>query len=1418
MASLPLKKIVITAVLLLSMTGLVSALTGSGTSSDPFQISTCSEFEQIENNLSSEFELTSDIDCSGSNPTAITGTFSGVLDGNGYTIANADIVKGNYASALFSEVDSATIANVTFDSITNTDGMSNDYSGSAIVAGRSTGSTTTMRNVVINNSKVNVTGIGNGNSGSFFGYIYSGGATIENSKLLNTDIIGGLAGGIGVAKNDFNYFDVNKTYLKDVYVRSETGEGAGLIGATGGNPSTLSNTFAENLTFRIDDTSLRPSMFITNPTADISNTYVTGEYICNDNSNDCPVFNNRAVDETNAVNDTYFALTASGTYADDVTWGNVGESFNDVYVDGSLNDYLYSKPENITNLTTSEMQGSSAETNMAGLDFTDTWITRTNDYPTFQYYYSLPEPTANFTQINPADGASFTLYAGETSGTVDFEGNITSDTGGEACIYLTGNGYDQCIYNESITSGTETTLTYSKSLSTGNYSWQLRFTGNGQTIDSGQYNNFSINEPTVTADFNLTNPPDNETYTITPTSSVDVNFAGEVNPSHNGTASINLNGQNYSWAELTNTSVTENQWNSLSHTETISENGTYTWDMEYEAGGNTVLSPEYNFTIIEEEQGVLDTSVYFGNNTPAIGATIKTKPGTTTDVTTELDIDLTDYTNDNQFRDTWNLYIDGDFEGSIENFVNGSQVVRPQRTVFDAEIGSTFTWNHKLEPVSFSGDTYQSSNYTFDVVAEEVPDTSVYDLNYSQYELVKQWDNPTSSSNDVSSSGVTNTGEAYVVGLVGRYGDSDFRKYNLTSDSKLNMVNANLGWATPVRDPKNMIGNDGKIGMAGWTGTDRTRLLVFNSSVEAESSTNTGSGGSDNVGVITAFNQEYSIVSLSEFGETAPYDYRIYKTDSNLDFVNSYSSNIDFPSGSSQIDIGLNEDYMFLVVDNNGQIELQKYELGTFTLEATKNLSEVTTVNVRTDKGVITYNSTVEVFDTANLDTVETINFSSSTSDAVITPGHDKVVVNLGGSFKVYDRATDSIEFTRNYGYNDVDISDSGQLMTVVANANSYLYHIDANLPAETLQFQNLRYGRYNYTSGGIDETSYFQASDVWQSRVDYSGGQADDCMDIYVRPKEGWNPVPAGYNTTTWSSFSKTHCVGNLEDDFIVSPIITVKDFPLNQTADYEIFAGGFINQTDPSVLTSKAETDVSTSIETFNVNLTDKQLIATLNLSRPGDNYLYSFKNASEGTIPYEFTVEGNKPDVDIRLNVYDTNDSLIPGVGETYIDVDITQRFSDTGTFGIPESLQVENGTYDVELNVTDGVSTETKSNTIYLRENVTGNKTDSPVDEVEETQYIEKIVGWIGDLGSSINSAVLSQFSTTATSVLALIVTLLMSIYSFTNYGDNAGVATFITGLMIFVVGGWMPAWVGAVLTLLSVGVLIYGFGRVMGGRT
>jgi len=64
----------------------VSAMSGSGTESDPYMIETAEDFVSIHQKLGSHYKLNADISVSSTTGAIIDSTFSGVFDGNGHTI------------------------------------------------------------------------------------------------------------------------------------------------------------------------------------------------------------------------------------------------------------------------------------------------------------------------------------------------------------------------------------------------------------------------------------------------------------------------------------------------------------------------------------------------------------------------------------------------------------------------------------------------------------------------------------------------------------------------------------------------------------------------------------------------------------------------------------------------------------------------------------------------------------------------------------------------------------------------------------------------------------------------------------------------------------------------------------------------------------------------------------------------------------------------------------------------------------------------------------------------------------------------------------------------------------------------------------------------------------------------------------
>ena len=162
--------------------------TGLGTSGSPFQITSCTQFLEIQDSLSSHYIVMNDMDCTGVTWNSI-GIFSGNLDGNNKTISNITVNNTDENRGVFSVLYGATITNLTISNVTVT-GTANRAGG---LAGLIDAPGATL-------SGVSVTGSVSGGLqiGGLIGYIYASTATITNCSTNVTvsggELIGGLVG------------------------------------------------------------------------------------------------------------------------------------------------------------------------------------------------------------------------------------------------------------------------------------------------------------------------------------------------------------------------------------------------------------------------------------------------------------------------------------------------------------------------------------------------------------------------------------------------------------------------------------------------------------------------------------------------------------------------------------------------------------------------------------------------------------------------------------------------------------------------------------------------------------------------------------------------------------------------------------------------------------------------------------------------------------------------------------------------------------------------------------------------------------------------------------------------------------------------------------------------------------------------
>lgn len=221
-----------------------SPMKGTGTYSDPYQISTAEQFNQIRNNLQAEYKLIANIDLSQYEWVPI-GTpqipFIGTLDGNGYTISNITIKScveegnGNLYQGIFGvnegDIKNLTVKNVSLEYL-ETGGLC-----AGIIAGSNRGVIAecdvsgSIR--IVNDYGICVGGISGSNSseGKIENCINRVSFDLSNKKeFIGTErlTVGGISGSGGGIKGCTNYGEIRTDGWSFIYCGGIAGEGASL--------------------------------------------------------------------------------------------------------------------------------------------------------------------------------------------------------------------------------------------------------------------------------------------------------------------------------------------------------------------------------------------------------------------------------------------------------------------------------------------------------------------------------------------------------------------------------------------------------------------------------------------------------------------------------------------------------------------------------------------------------------------------------------------------------------------------------------------------------------------------------------------------------------------------------------------------------------------------------------------------------------------------------------------------------------------------------------------------------------------------------------------------------------------------------------------------------------------------------------
>jgi hypothetical protein len=345
----------------------VTDLDGSGTEDDPYVITTASELQAMEDDLTANYVLGADINASetaqwnngkGFDPVGDgNGDFKGKFNGNGHNITQLVINRrnSNEEVGLFGEVDGAVIESVHLASVT-------------VAGNRSVGAVVGLAepNTAVRRVSVSGSVSGNINVGVLVGALErSSVRTVSTSgSATGSNDIGGVAGQNvgGVIRQSSSQATVTATGAE------QGGDFARAGGIAGGN-------FNNGI---------------------INNSYATGNVsggkaggITGENFNSSQVSNTYAVGNISGRTNQ----STGGVVGDNFPSSTVADSYWDEQATGQATS------AGGVGLTTAEMQGASAQNTMTGLDFETTWQAQTDptDYPILTPLDSTDStPTATF--------------------------------------------------------------------------------------------------------------------------------------------------------------------------------------------------------------------------------------------------------------------------------------------------------------------------------------------------------------------------------------------------------------------------------------------------------------------------------------------------------------------------------------------------------------------------------------------------------------------------------------------------------------------------------------------------------------------------------------------------------------------------------------------------------------------------------------------------------------------------------------------------------------------------------------------------------------------------------------------------------------------------------------------------------------
>lgn len=385
-----------------------AGLPENGTEDDLYRIANVSELQAMEDDLNGHYVLVADIDATdtaqwnnGSGFDPVGGTlfnndlpwFRGTLDGNGHTIAGLTIDRPSEDFVGIFRTSAGTISNVSLTNVTVTgnsrtgvvaaanpgDVSDTSVSGNVTgdryvggVVGDNPGSITNATASVTVSGGQDVGGLVGGSDGTIT-------AATASGSVNGTGVVGGLTGSNQGAISDAN--------ASGSVTGSEFGDVGGLVGR---NAGTITAATASGNVTGIGDSGNSIGGLVGGNTGTITNTAASGRVSGSSNVGGLVGKNDGGGNRDGGTIRESFAVglvsgengvggLAGSNIAYDGTTGSIFES----YFDSRTTNQPPS--ENVTSLTTAQMQGEAARTNMTGLDFETTWRV-TDGYPALRAF------------------------------------------------------------------------------------------------------------------------------------------------------------------------------------------------------------------------------------------------------------------------------------------------------------------------------------------------------------------------------------------------------------------------------------------------------------------------------------------------------------------------------------------------------------------------------------------------------------------------------------------------------------------------------------------------------------------------------------------------------------------------------------------------------------------------------------------------------------------------------------------------------------------------------------------------------------------------------------------------------------------------------------------------------------------------